>query len=128
MRARCIFPGVAPKELAPAGHTAAGFAMADPAARLMLQTGTLHGELWICEGVPDFLQAATSWGDSADVAVLGIFSGSWTTRLAARIPDGTCVIIATHADSAGEVYAARIRETLASRVVLERWRPRRGVA
>lgn len=123
--ARSVRRDAEPKGASPAGHQVAGLVLADAGAGAMLEHGTLAGELWITEGVPDFLTAATAWGDAADPApaVLGVISGSWTAELAARIPNGARVVVAVHHDDAGARYLERIVETLGSRVTLERWTP-----
>jgi hypothetical protein len=79
----------------------------------------------IAEGEMD--AAAWACTQPTDVAVLGIFSGSWTAAHATRIPDGARVLIATHCDRDGEKYARAIVETLEDRMrqgalTVERWR------
>ena len=59
---------------------------------------------------------------------LGVFAGSWTLEHASKIPDGTTVVIATHADKGGEFYATQIVETLkarieAGKIIAKRWKP-----
>jgi len=102
--------------------------MADPLARLLL-AGEVpfwwsRREVVISEGLPDFLSWATNYSD-ADTdapAVFGVTSGSWTPELAARIPDGCRVLIATHLDKAGDRYAEKITATFQSRnLELHRW-------
>jgi len=126
-RAAAAPPGM-PKGLSPAGHTISGLVMADPLARLLL-AGLPCGDgepsadtvrrvdLVVAEGVPDFLTWATRWGDAAESApaLLGIISGSWTEEVAARIPDGTMVVVRQHADSGGEKYTAQVIASLAAR-------------
>jgi hypothetical protein len=103
--------------------------MADALGSLMLRDCELAGRLWIVEGVPDFLTAATMLkGRAPEDAVLGIISGSWTQQFAARVPDGAHVAIAVHHDKAGEAYTERIAASLAGRVQLERWTPEGGAA
>ncbi len=87
--------------------------------------GSLRCGLVICEGVPDFLAATCTWSEGADVtpAVLGVIAGSWTKDVAARVPSGARVVIATHADQQGDRYAERIIETLGGRCDLFRWTP-----
>jgi hypothetical protein len=126
LHARSLDPAAKPKAALPAKFSASGLLLADAAARLMLRTGELWGELWITEGAPDFLTAATTWGDAADPApaVLGILSGSWTEDVAARVPSGARVIIAVHEDEAGEKYKSHIAKSLEGRVQLKRWTAR----
>ena len=120
-------PGI-PKGLSPAGYAVAGLVMADPLARLLL-AGLTSGDgepaadlvrrcgLVVCEGVPDFLTWATRWGDAAESApaIIGIISGSWTTRIAERIPSGTSVFVRTHADDAGTNYGKVVASSLEAR-------------
>ncbi|WP_434348144.1 hypothetical protein ACN6A1_10615 [Myxococcus virescens] len=72
--------------------------------------------------MPDFLTRATDYSEAAEgaPAVLSVLSGSWTTALAARVPNGTIVGIDTHQDAAGERYARTIAATLAERCRLKR--------
>lgn len=133
LRARNIFLDCPPgeKAAAPAGFAVAGLCMADPLARLVLQDGAApswwHGPLRIvvAEGEADFLTWATHFSDADEEAraVIGVVAGSWTPEIAARVPDGSRVVIRTHADEAGDRYADRIAETLTGRCILQR--PRR---
>src|SRR5262249_38341057 len=66
--------------------------------------------LVVVEGEPDWWTWATRWGEAHDLApaVLGLVSGSWTEEIAARVPDGTSVVVRTHADRPGGGYAERV--------------------
>lgn len=120
-----------PKSVAPYDRASAGLVMANPAAREMLRTGAVPSawtsraplRVVIAEGEIDYLVAAceeTAPGEP--YAVLGITSGAWSDAHAARIPDGSEVIIATDHDAAGDRYAAQVAASLASRnVTLLRW-------
>ncbi len=109
------------KEIMPAGHRAQGLCFADEAGREMLRgQGEAPREVWIVEGGPDFLTAVSVLGEGPGHAVLGIFAGSWTAELAAKIPGGARVVIATDPDGPGETYARRIAATLAGRCELMR--------
>lgn len=97
-----------------------GAVMAD-ARGLSLLRGSfpVPRKVYIAEGVPDFLTAATARRDPANApAVLGIVAGAWRSELAARIPQGARVVVATHNDPTGDAFAARIAATLAGRVVI----------
>ncbi len=112
-----------PKSVPPRGFDRVGLVMANAAAHAMLRGGTLDELLVIAEGEMDFL----AWSTTTSAAVLGIVSGSWTLELAARIPNGARVLIATDHDAAGAQYAAKIITSLADRaragrVRLERWK------
>jgi hypothetical protein len=120
------------KSLAPSGFGRAGLLMADGFGRWLLATGQ-RPEWWhagrelrlvVAEGETDYLAWATQWSDAAEFApaTLAVVSGSWCPQVAARIPDGTTVVIATDNDKAGDRYAATIADTFATRgVTLERW-------
>jgi hypothetical protein len=71
--------------------------------------------LLVVEGEPDFLSAAC-WKLDRPTARLGIVSGSWTHAFTLRVPMGCRVSIWTHADKAGDAYAAELIPTL------KRWR------
>jgi hypothetical protein len=121
-----------PKSLAPSGgYRRVRLVMACPLARQILETGqrptwwaSTELRIVIAEGEPDFFAAATQWSDAAEhaPATLGIVSGSWSREIAARIPDGATLVIATDDNTAGHKYAATIVESFAGRAVaLERW-------
>lgn len=92
-----------PKRLPPSGYLAQPLVLANQSARRMLRGVYCPRELFIVEGEPDYLAAATTFG-RAD-AVVGVNSGSWNREFAARVPRGTRVTIATHSDAAGDKYA-----------------------
>jgi hypothetical protein len=130
LHARALAPrNPGEKAASPAGAEIRGLVMANTLGRRMLEGSTLGDwspaaetvasvGLWVAEGLPDFLTLATNWsdGDAGAPAVLGVVSGSWTETLAARVPDGCEVVIATDPDSAGEKYADRIVATFAERM------------
>lgn len=72
-----------------------------------------HPTLALCEGEKDGLALAGI--APKDVLVGWVDSGSWTPDQAARIPDGTRVLILTDSDGAGMRYQSEIAETLRSR-------------
>lgn len=130
-----------PKAVSPRGCSTCGLVMADSLGQLLLArrplaSGTppcrkvVRVGLVLTEGVPDFLTVATHASDANEdaPAVMGIVSGSWTKAMAAQVPDGATLVIATHVDAAGEKYARRIQKSLHARqlqgtVRLRRWRP-----
>jgi hypothetical protein len=129
------FVGKVPHERVPKSRAAYRFArtglvLADRGGRDLL-AGELEpgARVVIAEGEMDLLAFAIAPRDAGErVAVLGIVSGSWTTAIAARVPDGATVVIATHLDRDGEKYAAAIVESLAPRLRsgalhAERWAP-----
>lgn len=126
VRAWRIVDGDGPKRLPPAGYAIPRSVMADPLARILLSTGAAPGwwtprRVLVAEGEPDFVAAATMYGDSEHApAVLGIVAGAWSAEIAARIPDGAEVVLATDSDDAGERYAAAIGASLAGRCALRR--------
>jgi hypothetical protein len=105
------------KGLSPCGHQVRGSIMADSLGREMLRAQATPRDVLVGEGVPDFLTWATHWGEAAEnaPAVLAVISGSWSDEIAARIPDGARVGVATHEDDKGEEYAATIARTIARR-------------
>lgn len=119
----------------PVVYQVRGLVMANLRARSLLRTGEAPPswparqalEVWIAEGEPDHLALATHWpeDDPAHPVVFGIESGAWTPEVAARIPNGARVTVATHHDAAGDRYFATIRETLERRCELYRHRLRR---
>jgi hypothetical protein len=114
VRAWRVVANDTPKRLPPVGHRASGLVLACPLAVAMLR-GTWRPErVLVLEGEPDFLGWACATGVAA-YARLGVISGAWSAEIAARIPDGAEVIIRTHADAAGDGYAAEIAATLAGR-------------
>jgi hypothetical protein len=135
-----------------------GLVMACPFARSILARGAVPssaelGAWWptgegaprlrviVCEGDSDFLATAVGpsvrarWADADELApaVIGIESGAWTDAIAARVPDGAEVVIATDADKAGDEYSARIVRTLERRladgaITASRWTPEKREA
>jgi hypothetical protein len=120
------------KSLAPSGFGRAGLLMADGFGRWLLATGQ-RPEWWpsstelrvvVAEGEVDFLMAAIQWSGAAEFApaTFGIVSGSWSSEVAARIADGSTVVVATDPDKSGERYAVAIAESFVHRKVrVERW-------
>ena len=131
LRARSIDPNCPKGQKAAAAGagpgSATGIVLADGAGREVLSTGSAP-RWWptdaplvvvVTEGEPDFLTWATRFGDAADDApvVLGLFSGSWTAKVAARIPDSARVAVRTDADEVGDHYAwATVWASLAPRL------------
>lgn len=120
VRAIRVVDGDSPKRLPPGGHKAAGLVMACDIARAMLRGTYAPARVLVVEGEPDFLTAATMQTTHM-YARIGITSGSWTTDLAARIPQTAKVFLGTHDDPAGEKYAKAIAATLPAHTLL-RWR------
>jgi hypothetical protein len=125
-------PAGVPKGVSPTGHEIRGLVLADGLARQVLRTGL--PDWWtaedpfrvlVVEGVPDFLAASLAGReDVADApAIIGVLSGSWSKALAARVPTGAILIVATHDDEAGEHYAECIRSTFDSRCSVYRAKP-----
>ena len=115
-----------PKELAPKGVSAKGLTLADPLGLSLLRGDPdpcWDGSVVLVEGCPDFLTWAARRWRGKRAAVLGVWSGSWTTDLAARIPAGSKVSIRTHNDPAGDRYATLIAKTLAATCPIHRKRP-----
>ena len=130
-----------PEELPPVKSAAAaagpgsasGLVLADGLLRQLLRTGE-RPRWWpvgtplrivVVEGEPDFLTWATRHGDAAETApaVLGLWSGAWTSALAARIPAGCRILLRTDLDACGHDYATRVARDLADRCELRRLSP-----
>ena len=121
VRAWCVKKDTtAPKRLPPSGLRSAGLVLCNRESVAMLQGKFSPYRVVICEGEPDFLVACTTFamGD----AVFGIGSGWWTKEHAVRIPSQSEIIIATHDDRAGEMYAKQILTTLPDSRRVWRWK------
>lgn len=115
-----------PKSRAATGFERRGLVLACSLVREVLATGQrpswwpveLPLRFEVCEGEKKWSMRIAERSDAAENApgVIGIESGSWTDELAARIPDGSSVFIATDCNNAGALYATRIVRSLESRV------------
>jgi len=116
IRALRIIDGDTPKRLTPVGASVKGLVLACSQAISMLETGNDGNshQIIIAEGEPDFLTWATRFSDADEnpPSVIGVVSGSWSSKLAASIPSDSKVIIRTHNDPSGDKYAQEINETL----------------
>lgn len=113
------------------GLLAGGCVLACPTARALLAAGITppgarltspspgpvmwSGRVVVREGEPDWLEQAST--SDPDVAVVGVFSGAWTTGpggegLASRWHPDTSWTLDTHDDESGDRYANAIRATL----------------
>lgn len=104
-----------PKRLAPFGFTSTGLVFANPAGAVALlnpEAGLDADGFAIVEGEPDFWAASCAW---PTWAVFGVYAGSWSDEIAARVPDGARVLVLTHDDGAGEKYARAAVDSLSSR-------------
>ena len=117
------------KALAPIGARLAGLVLADPWGLALLRGAReLDGVRWdgavlVAEGEIDLCAATSSAGRfraGATFAAFAVAAGSWTPELAARIPDGARVTVATDADPAGDKYAEAVRASLAGRCTVRR--------
>ncbi len=116
VRAWRLKNGDSPKRLPPSGHKATGLVLANQVAVGLLQGKREPQRIIISEGESDYL----TWSARGGVAVLGIYSGSWSDDFAKRIPLGSDVIVRTDLDEAGERYAKHIIGTLRGRCELRR--------
>ena len=107
------------------GVACGGLLLASGTARSLLVEGCLEEKipLEVVEGEPDFLSVLTKRPRAAVLGIPG--SGAWTRDLAARIPDGCRVEVATHQDETGESYACLVHRALHPRcpVFRVRWAP-----
>jgi len=126
-------PGVKSAAAAAGPGSASGLVLADGLLRQLLRTGE-RPEWWpkaaalrivVVEGEPDFLTWAARHGDAAETApaVLGLWSGAWTSALAARIPTGSRILLRTDLDASGHQYATTVARDLADRCELRRLSP-----
>jgi DNA primase len=125
VRAWRIVAGDGPKRLPPSGFRMGGLVLADGAGVAMLRGSHVPRRVLVVEGEPDFLSVTTAASDADEdaPAVLGIpGTGAWSDELAARIPSGARVTVATHADDAGDGYAEAVRRALAKRCDVRRRR------
>ena len=130
--ARRVIDGETPKALPPKGFGKAGLVWACPFARTLLREGRPEWwtsdapplRIYVVEGDSDFLTAATGashgirWSDADEYApaIIGITSGAWTPEIAARIPDGVELVIATDDDDAGDRFADSIARSVSARI------------
>lgn len=139
LRARSV-TGATPKAVPPTGNHLAppihyevrGLVMANPVGRRVLRDGHAPSwwpsgkpfEVWVAEGETCFMALSTQWAidDREHAAVFGVESGAWVPEIAARIPFGARVIVATDDDPQGDKYAGNVIETLRGRAELRRWR------
>lgn len=121
------------KALAPIGSRLAGLVLADPWGLALLRGGReVEGVPWdgsvlVAEGEIDLWAATTNAArirEAGTFAGFAVVAGSWTPELAARIPDGARVTIATDPDSTGDKYAETVRATLAGRCKVRRSKAR----
>jgi len=121
--------GAEPKSVAAREYERRGLVLACPLARQVLANGKLP-EQWpadeqltfeIVEGEKKWCMRISARSDAAEraPAVIGIESGSWTDELAARIPDGARVYIATDHNKPGAVYATKIVRSLYGRSAVQ---------
>jgi hypothetical protein len=107
-----------PKRLPPSCCRASGLVLANEPALQMLRTRALPARpVIVAEGEPDWVTLSVCYPMSP---VLGVYSGSWTSELAARIPLGSDLVVRTHKDDAGDRYAAEIMASVKGRAVA--WR------
>lgn len=126
------------KSLGAKEHERAGLVMAGSFGREVLLTGALAHwhrmtrlRVSVFEGEVDVLRAV-ALGEDAEVsedwqvsgyrAVFGIFAGSWQRDIAARIPSGSTIVLATDDDASGDKYADEIRERIGERCDYDRVR------
>lgn len=135
-RARWIESEAPPlgKAIPPSGYEARGLVMANLPGLWLLRFGkwpdtatTRNRQLWIVEGEPDTLTIADLIRTTKDDqrAVWGLYNGSWTAELAARVPGDTDVVLGIHDDPAGRVYTDKVDRSLHGRVCLRQHRPKR---
>jgi len=126
VRARCLDSSTSPKSLAPAGFSVKGLVLADPLGVQLLSGSAPEWwspqEIVISEGEPDWLTWAACQSEAHEQgpAYFGIVAGGWSLDVAGRVPDGARVVIRTHHDRSGQLYAQEVCATLAGRCFLFR--------
>ncbi len=121
LRAWRVIDNETPKRLPPRGCRSAGLVLADRLGWHALRPSVFQDAptvLWIVEGEPDWL--AASLAAPGGHGVVGIGSGGWSEGLAEKARQVRIVMIATHADDAGDRYAAEVTRTVPRAT---RWRP-----
>ena len=92
--------------------------MANRSALGLLRTGSWASDAWtsilVVGGAVDFLDWATSV-HVEPIAVVGLVPGSWSAQMAARIPDGSRVIVRTHDNPIAGRYAHQLAASLHER-------------
>jgi Toprim-like len=121
VRARHVLPDAKPdrpKTLAPKGFNVAGLVLATLAAVRWLRGYDELGRLVILEGETDLLTAMQAWPQFPAVGLVS--AASWTDAMAAKVPDGARVLVATDHDKTGDTYASVIAASLHGRCDLRR--------
>lgn len=123
MLARDVTGVASMKSAGATGFERRGLIMADGLGRQILAAGA-PPEWWedralriiITEGEMDFLSYAEQHdGEPWAPALLGFVSGSWTQKIADRIPDRSTLVIVEHDDEQGAKYTAKIQESVKAR-------------
>ncbi len=121
--------GDRPKEAGAAGAAAAGLLLADPVALDVLAGRAAPDVVLVVEGCPDWLAACGAYPGAAVLGVPG--SGAWAPAWGPALARGAPAaryVVATHADVAGDGYAAvAVRDLEAARLDVCRWRPPVGL-
>ena len=120
------------KSLNARGADVGGLVFANEFGVAVLRGSMVGARVIVAEGIPDYLTWSLAMiARTPPVAVLGVVAGSWPSgevgaELAARISDGSEVLVATHRgdrDGTGDKYAEHIQQTLAHCRV-SRWKGR----
>ena len=127
------------KSTSPRGYNISELLLANNTAQTILKTGQApstwdtekNQSIWIVEGDTDFLGMSTRLHTTGktNIAVFGIWAGSFSHTLATRFPlhERTRIILATDPDETGSKYALHISTLLLQRGFqahqIERWIP-----
>ena len=124
IRARNVI-GEAPKSVAATGYHSGRLLFACGLARQVLATGRAP-EWWtgrplrfeITEGEKKWLLRASLSRDTSEFApaCVAVESGSWKMEHAARIPDGSEILVVTDPDAQGAKYATEIVQSFVERI------------
>lgn len=116
-----------PKSRAASGFERRGLVLACPLACQVLALGSKPAwwpedvalRFEVAEGEKKWIMRSTLREHECAPACIGIESGSWTAELAARIPDGSSVFVATDPNDAGAKYATAIVRSLVKRIAAQ---------
>jgi hypothetical protein len=116
IHARSIVPSEKPKVRCPTGHTF-DLVLADALGLAMLRGEAAPEKIAVVEGLADSVAMALEIADAgANVAVIGITTGSGPTMQKIAWPEGVPVVVLTHDDTAGNAMALQVRRAVPKRV------------
>ena len=106
-----------PKRVPVCGYRADGLVLANQRAVSIFRREIGPTKIVIVEGESDWLSACTRW---PELAVIGVYSGSWAQSVADAIPAGSRLVILTDRDEAGDNYAKKIITSIENKCAYRR--------